>query len=216
MAELIAIRHAQASFGADDYDKLSDLGHKQSVLVGEYLRGLGWRPDRLVTGTLTRQLETLSSMGVDGEPETHAGLNEYDFTDLLKARFPDGMPDDPVADRRAHFRLLRDTIFDWQAGKLTQAAETWPQFAARIEAGRAFATRPGAKRVLMISSGGPIGQMVAASMGAPAAQMMHLNLQVKNTAITRFVFTQDAFSLHEFNTTPHLDTPERAQFLTFS
>jgi phosphohistidine phosphatase SixA len=30
MAQLYLVRHGQASFGAADYDKLSDIGHKQS------------------------------------------------------------------------------------------------------------------------------------------------------------------------------------------
>ena len=38
MAELLVIRHGQASFGQDDYDVLSDLGHQQSRAVGALLR----------------------------------------------------------------------------------------------------------------------------------------------------------------------------------
>ncbi|MEY8840214.1 histidine phosphatase family protein, partial [Cribrihabitans sp. XS_ASV171] len=38
MAELLVIRHAQASFGADNYDLLSELGHRQSQAVGAALR----------------------------------------------------------------------------------------------------------------------------------------------------------------------------------
>ncbi len=30
MSELYLVRHAQASFGAANYDQLSDLGHQQS------------------------------------------------------------------------------------------------------------------------------------------------------------------------------------------
>jgi len=185
-------------------------------VLGQALRDRGLMPDRIVTGTLTRQKETLRSMGFDQAAQTHGGLNEYDFQDLLSARFKDGVPEADLADRRAHFRVLRDTVFQWQAGCLANPSESWQDFADRVEAARVFATRPGAKRVLVVSSGGVIGQMVAASLGAPAAQMMHLNLQIKNTAITRFVFTTNAFSLHEFNSTAHLDTPDRVGMLTFS
>ena len=38
MAHIHLIRHGQASFGAADYDQLSDLGHRQSVRLGEHLR----------------------------------------------------------------------------------------------------------------------------------------------------------------------------------
>ena len=68
MAELLIVRHGQASFGADDYDKLSEVGHEQSRLAGAALREAGWQPDRLVTGTLRRQKDTLKSMGFDAAP----------------------------------------------------------------------------------------------------------------------------------------------------
>ena len=37
MATIYLIRHGQASFGAEDYDKLSELGCRQAQVVGEYL-----------------------------------------------------------------------------------------------------------------------------------------------------------------------------------
>jgi len=93
MPELLVIRHAQASFGVENYDKLSDLGHEQSALAGDALRAQGWIPKRLITGTLTWQKETLAPMGFPDAPEEHAGLNEYDFHNLLSVRF--GVPCQP-------------------------------------------------------------------------------------------------------------------------
>ena len=216
MAELLVIRHAQASFGADDYDRLSALGHRQAERVGTYLREIGWTPDRLVTGTLARQRQTLASMGFDAEPETHPGLDEYDFHDLLNTRFAGVVPDPVRHDRKTHFRTLRETILDWQAGGVTGAAETWAAFAERVAAARTFATRTKARRVLVISSGGPIGQLVTSALDAPPAQMIALNLQVKNTSLTRFFFSVQAFLLHEFNATPHFASPAAADMVTFS
>ncbi|MHA6261854.1 histidine phosphatase family protein [Arenibacterium sp. CAU 1754] len=216
MAELLVVRHGQASFGADNYDKLSDIGHEQSRLAGEALREAGWVPDRLVTGTLERQKETLTSMGFGDAPETHSGLNEYDFHDLLNVRFDGQVPDDVRGDRKTHFRTLRDTILEWQDGGLHGAAESWTDFENRVAAARDFATDTDARRVLVISSGGPIGQLVANALSAPKAQMMTLNLQVKNTSMTRFIFSNSVFFLHEFNATPHLAPADRAQLLTYS
>jgi len=216
MAELMAIRHAQASYGAADYDLLSDLGHKQAAIVGAAIKERGWYPDRVITGTLKRQIDTLAAMEIGVAAETHPGLDEYDFQDLLAARFPSGMPDTLTSDRRQHFRILRQTVLAWQQGEIKATTESWQDFTNRVEAARLFATQSTAKKVLLVSSGGVIGQMVAAALGAPAAQMMHLNLQIKNTAITRFVFSQSAFSLHEFNMTPHLDHPDLADIQTFS
>ena len=137
MAELLLIRHAQASYGAADYDNLSPEGHQQAKLLGEYLRDLGWQPDRIVTGTLRRQRQTLASMAGFGSGETHAGLNEYDFQDLLAARARSGAPAAYSEDRRAHFKLLRETVFDWQQGRLIGTSESWQDFTnTRLAPGR--------------------------------------------------------------------------------
>lgn len=216
MAELIVVRHGQASFGADDYDNLSEVGREQSRLAGEALRAMGWVPDRLVTGTLQRQRDTLTEMGFAGDREEHAGLNEYDFHDLLSVRFGGDVPDLVQHDRKTHFRTLRETILDWQSGGCIGARESWAEFSGRVAAAQRFATDTGARRVLVVSSGGVIGQLVATALNAPTAMMMELNLQVKNASISKFVFSGERFFLHQFNATPHLDPEGRAHLMTYS
>ena len=220
MAELIVVRHAQASFGstgAAGYDKLSPLGQEQSRMAGDALRAAGIVPDRLMTGTLSRQKETLDLMGFDGQPEEHAGFNEYDFHDLLHVRFNGQVPDDVVSDRRAHFRTLRDTLRLWQEGGIEGARESWPEYTARVEAARAHAVQPGAERVLVVSSGGTIGRLVTQAVQASDEMMITLNLQIKNTSVTRFIFNaKGRFFLNEFNATPHFNDAESARRLTYS
>ena len=41
LAELTLVRHGQASFGAANYDQLSDLGMQQSRWLGEYFAAIG-------------------------------------------------------------------------------------------------------------------------------------------------------------------------------
>jgi broad specificity phosphatase PhoE len=216
MAELIVVRHGQAAFGQDNYDQLSDVGHQQSKLVGKALTDMGWMPDRLITGTLIRQRDTLSSMGFETEHEEHAGFNEYDFHNLLQTRFADGVPDLVIGDRKTHFRTLRETILEWQRGGLNGASESWLDFSTRVADALEFATNTDARRVLVVSSGGPIGQMTANSLNAPEPMMMELNLQVKNTSFTKFIFSKGRVFLQGFNATPHLDVSENAHLLTYS
>jgi broad specificity phosphatase PhoE len=219
MPELLVVRHGQARFGAADagsYDSLSELGHRQAAALGDTLRGLGWVPDRVVTGTLTRHHQTYAEMGFSLDPEEHAGFNEYDFHDLLTARFSGSLPTDVEQDRKAHFRALRSTLREWQQDQVPGVAETWTQFTARVDAARQHATRQGAERVLVVSSGGVIGQLVASALGTSPEQMIALNLQVKNTSLTRFIFTERAFFLHEFNATPHFADADRAELMSFS
>ena len=220
MAELIVVRHGQASFGsaqAQGYDRLSEQGEVQSRMVGATLKAAGVVPDRLITGTLERQRRTLELMGFDGTPEEHPGFNEYDFHDMLHARSDGVPPDDVVRDRKHHFRTLRDTLKDWQQGGLPGAAESWPAYSDRVEAARLHATRPGADCVVVVSSGGTIGRLVQRAMGAPDEMMITLNLQVKNTSVTRFIFNaRGRFYLHEFNAAPHFFTADGARHMTYS
>ena len=217
MAELIVVRHGQASFGADNYDSLSQVGHEQARLAGDALRNMGWVPDRVITGTLTRQKETLESMGFGaGAPEEHPGFNEYDFHDLLHVRYAGDVPVAVKGERKTHFRTLRETIFEWQDGGIIGARETWAEFETRTSAALRFATKTDARRVLVVSSGGVIGQLVARALNAPVRMMMEVNLQVKNASFTRFVFKGDRFMLSEFNATPHLAFAGRADILTYS
>ena len=46
--------------------------------------------------------------------------------------------------------------------------------------------------------------------------MMNLNLQIKNAAMTRFMFSGSLFSLNEFNATPQYATPEDAKLMSYS
>ena len=62
MGTLYLVRHGQASFGADNYDVLSPLGHRQSVRLGEYFKNRGLRFDAALSGTLNRQVQTLAGI----------------------------------------------------------------------------------------------------------------------------------------------------------
>ena len=82
MGTLYLVRHGQASFGAEDYDNLSELGHRQSVRLGEYFAGKGLEFDTVLTGTLKRHAQTWSGIaqgaGLTLQPTLWPGLNEYD------------------------------------------------------------------------------------------------------------------------------------------
>ena len=216
MAEILVVRHGQASFGADNYDELSDLGRRQGRLLGETLRAMGWYPDRTITGSLLRQKQTLEEMDFPVSGEEHTGWNEYDFHDLLHQRFGGQAPADVITDRKTHFRALRDTLAEWQSGGVATAKESWAEFTARVEAARCHAAQTDAERVLVVSSGGVIARLVAATLEVPDRQMITLNLQVKNTSITRFISSKGRCYLHEVNSVPQFHDAARAELMSYS
>ena len=83
MSELILIRHAQASFGHENYDNLSNLGHDQAALLGSLFDKLNIAPERVVIGTQKRHQQTLENFNLKCKVDKHPGWNEYDFRDLL-------------------------------------------------------------------------------------------------------------------------------------
>ena len=62
MGQLYLVRHAQASFGAADYDQLSALGERQSLRLGEYFAGKGLVFEAVITGSLRRHAQTFSGI----------------------------------------------------------------------------------------------------------------------------------------------------------
>lgn len=220
MAELVLVRHAQASFGADDYDKLSELGWRQSRWLGEYFAERGAAFDLIVRGSLRRHAETLVGIG-EGlgralEGAEDARLNEYDSHSLLNAHLK-GAPLPESKDRREHFRILREAMYAWTDGTLNgYPHEPFADFRGRVLGALQDLRAGRAKRILVVSSGGPISTMLAEVLGMPRRGVVDLNLQTRNTGITELQAGASRIHCVSFNNVPHLDRPGRASALTYS
>lgn len=221
MAELWLIRHAQASFGAADYDVLSDLGHEQSRELGLALLALGAQPDAVFIGAQRRHRETWeginTALGFTGAPGILPGFNEFDFGGLLNAHYRDTeRPKDLHTDRVLHFKTLRETVLEWQRDAITDPPETFDAFSTRVRDARAQSIAGNAERVFVVTSGGAIGHTVADVLGAPADAMIRLQLQIKNCSVSRIIVTPRGEHLSTFNETPHITAANVAHMLTYS
>ncbi|GAB5471357.1 MAG: histidine phosphatase family protein [Rhodospirillales bacterium] len=224
MAELTFVRHAQAGQLAGHYDTVSDLGREQARLLGDYLAAQEEPFDRLARGGLTRHALTMEilarSLPDAPEPEVLPGLNEYDFANLAKAYFVlHPRPDDFRSDRRVFFRVLRQALLAWSRDELPaeHLAESWQDFTGRIAEALADLSDPAkGERVLAVTSGGALSMMMAQVLGLTTETAIGLNLQTKNSGISRFIFTGRSLYLHSFNGAPHLETPARRHLVTYS
>lgn len=223
MAELYLVRHAQAAFGTDDYDRLTELGHRQARWLGEYFAERGMAFDRVLTGTLRRHRETLAGIAQTDRAlpaaEELEGLNEYRADALITAyQAAQGLP--PVAhgaDRRTHFRLLREVLYAWADGSLqTDAHPSFETFSAGVRAALERVREGAARSVLVVSSGGPISALLGAVLELAPRMMMNLNLQTRNSAISELAFNAQAVHFVSFNGVPHLDRPDRRVAITYS
>lgn len=140
---MLLIRHGQASFGATDYDVLSDLGERQAAAVHAEIVRRGVVGARLVAGGLHRQRDTaLPWTTREGELEIDGRWNEYDSGDVLGAHSPaDASLERPVGaggeaiGTREFQSLLDNALLVWiDAGADSTARESWPAFQGRCRA----------------------------------------------------------------------------------
>jgi len=222
MGTLYLVRHGQASFGAEDYDQLSALGHRQCVRLGEYFRAKGIVFDAVLTGTLKRHEQSLAGIaeGLQGAPEplVWPGLNEYDSHAVIAAVHPQPLarPDTPELYRH-HFRILRDGLRQWMAGSTAPAGmPVYADFVAGVNGALDHVRRQHDGRVLIVSSGGPISTAVGQVLGTSAETTIELNLRIRNSSVTEFAFTPKRHMLVTYNTLPHLDHADQASWITYA
>ncbi len=222
MGTLYLVRHGQASFGADDYDQLSELGYRQSERLGQYWRARGLQFDAVLTGTLRRHAQTWAGIaagaGYPHAAQALAGLNEYDSAALIAAIHPQPLPKPDTPELyRQHFRLLRDALHQWMAGVVSpRGMPRYDDFLAGIVAALEQVRRQHAGNVLIVSSGGPIATAVGHVLGTTPEATIELNLRIRNSAVTEFTFNPKRHSLLSYNTLPHLDAPEFADWITYA
>jgi broad specificity phosphatase PhoE len=224
MGHLYLVRHGQASFGAADYDNLSELGHRQSRRLGEYWRERGMTFDAVITGTLKRHRQTWEGIaqGLGLQPDDvlpWPGLNEYDSEAVIAQIHPGKLakPDSPEMARH-HIRLLREGLGAWMSGRTEPAGmPRYVDFLAGVtDALDHVRSHHHGARVLVVSSGGPISSAVSHVLGTGAETAIELNMRLRNSSVTEFVFTPKRHSVMTYNTLPHLDGPQYADWLTYT
>ncbi|HEV7495264.1 histidine phosphatase family protein [Baekduia sp.] len=217
MPSILLVRHGQASYGADDYDVLSETGWRQAeVLAAEHARR-GLRFDVVVSGGLQRQRGTAEVLArAGGTPvEIDPGWNEYDADDVLTHHAQTAVRLDaepgtagPSVSSRDFQALLDGALIAWiEAGDAGGAREAWPAFDARVRGApeRLVARLGSGETALVCSSGGVIGAVCAALMGMAPTGLVVFNRVAINTGVARLVSGRQGVTLVSFNEHGHLD-----------
>ena len=222
MGTLYLVRHGQASFGAADYDNLSELGHRQSIRLGEYFASKGVRFDTVLTGTLKRQVQTWAGIaqgaGLTVQPMLWPGLNEYDSEAVIATVHPHPLvkPDTPELYKH-HFRLLRDGLTQWMNGVVSpQGMPSYREFQHGVVSALDHVRKHCEGDVLIVSSGGPIATAVGHVLGTTPETTIELNLRIRNTAVSELAFNPKRHTLLTYNTLAHLDSGEHAKWVTYA
>ncbi len=212
MGVVLLVRHGQASFGADDYDALSERGWEQSRLLGRWLADQGLQPNRLVHGTLRRQRETAEALreaagwGVTAAGD--AGWDEFDARDIVPG-FPAG---GQAPDRGTFQRDFAAALERWVAAEPGGYAESYLGFVARVEASFARAREAAGSGAVVVvsSSGGPVSAAVASLLEPEATPReraglwQRMNAVVLNASYSRVVVGRSGTRLLTFNEHSHL------------
>ena len=222
MGNLYLVRHGQASFGAADYDNLSELGHRQSVRLGEYFAHKGLQFDAVIVGTLRRHAQTWAGIakgaGLTHEALEWPGLNEYDSDAVVKAIHPGPLEKADTPEMyRHHFRLLRDGLTQWMNGVVSPVGMPhYDDFVLGVTSALDHVRQHHTGNVLIVSSGGPISTAVGHILGTTPETTIELNLRIRNSSVTEFAYTPKRHMLVTYNTLPHLDDAPYADWVTYS
>jgi broad specificity phosphatase PhoE len=224
MPTVLLVRHGQASFGAADYDVLSDLGREQAALTARSLAERGYRPARLVSGSLRRQRETAAAFAALGgpEPEVEPRWDEFDADEVLVHHGDstvrlEGSTDGAPLSSRAFQDALDPALAAWvAAGEDSPASRTWPEFSgAGVGALRDLAAELSSGETgVVATSAGTIAALVANLLGTPAAGFAALNRVTVNAAVTKLAIGASGINLISFNDHTHLEALDRS-FVTY-
>lgn len=227
MSTLTLIRHGQASFGASDYDVLSERGIEQSRALGAHFARRGERIDAVYTGPRRRQEDTarhlFDAAAAAGSalpaPTMIAELDEFPAIELMRVWLPRLAAEDPSlstalasTDAAIQGRAI-ETTFElvtrrWWRGELeTGDLESFAAFRERVRRGlRAVMDAEGRGRhALVVTSGGPISIAVQGCLGLADDTTLRLALVIANGSTTDLRWRGDEVTLFGFNHTHHLE-----------
>ena len=210
MSHITLIRHGQANAHAKtegDYDRLSSLGHQQSVWLGDYLRANQQHHVRLYCGTLRRHRETATGMAMGLERIEDARLNELEYFTMARAFETEhgvAQPTDP-SQFVHHFPKV---LHAWQEDRIDGAPEPFAAFETRIRSVLAEIGE-GEGPALVVTSGGVISMAMRLHLGLDIPAMANMALAIMNSSMHRLYPVGGTWSPVMFNAVPHLEAPDR-------
>jgi broad specificity phosphatase PhoE len=225
MGVVYLVRHGQASFGAADYDQLSETGFEQARVLGEALRERLPPVDAVFTGTLARHRQTaqacLGALGLTHEPRQEPGFDEFNPDELIarhtprfedRAKLVEHLASQPDP-RRAFQELFTAAVARWVTGRYDgEYSISWIAFQQRsLRAMDAvIQALGGAKTALVFTSGGPITAVCQDLLHLPDEHAFRLNWPLANCGVTKVVFSERSRFLSTFNDHGHFEGARRA------
>ena len=234
MTLIYLIRHAQASFGSEDYDRLSELGMRQADILGDHFANLGLTFRGVYSGPMARQIDTAQravSRADNGEAELSVVVapefTEYDAHGIIQFFAPGIAREDPAfaaafrnffTDRRALELVFERAMGRWISGSWdVPGCETWLDFNMRVQAGLARVQREVGprERIAIFTSAGAIASVLRSAVGLSDEQVLRLALHVLNASVSVFRYDGSQPTLLSYNSVAHLELQREPELLTY-
>ncbi|HET9531914.1 MAG TPA: histidine phosphatase family protein [Blastocatellia bacterium] len=230
MSNIYLIRHAQAG-SRDNYDVLSDLGERQALLLGEYIRSQEMSLGAVFSGSMQRQRRTAeiacsiveSSALQSPDLVIDDRLNEFNLASVYRAiakrlieeseefacdfkEMQEVLRKDPHTTRGATGRCDAAVIRAWISDRFPDyGGETWRQFRERIQTCFSCLTSEnGDRSIAIFTSATPIALLTGVALGLDEEKMLSILGVIYNASITTIRIKDGSARLFTFNETPHL------------
>lgn len=215
MSSIYLIRHGQASFGADDYDKLSQLGLRQAHVVGEYLRDSGIHFDAVYSGNLSRQRET-ARLAIASQPREvphhiDPRFNEIQNDEQLKCLLPEVVKINPAVQALVDkglssskdYQKVIDAVFNYWVTPACNdpRIQSWADYSSGVRQAVADIVQAhgSGKTVGVFTSGGALATIVAQVLGMGGEQTYQFYEPIFNCSVTQLFYSKSKISLSYFN-----------------
>jgi broad specificity phosphatase PhoE len=237
LSSVYLVRHGQAGT-RDSYDSLSELGRRQSRLLGEYFLAQGIEFAAAYSGAMLRQQQTAAEVSTAYRaagvpfPEIIIDIdwNEFDLAHVYREIGPLLCEEDP--EFRREYEELRRQVTDsaevhnaevhrrwrpcdtkmvaaWIGGRFPYSGETWNEFRERVAACRLKLSGAARKAdILAFTSATPTGILTGLALDAPDERVRQLAGVLLNASYTVLRQRGEQLQLFQFNAVPHLTTPE--------
>jgi broad specificity phosphatase PhoE len=235
MGNLYMIRHGQASFGSENYDRLSEMGCRQARILAEHLLAIGLAPDALYAGDMERQKDTAGALVQLGREQgaplpglrIETAFNEYSSRAIILSYAEELAGEEPsvAQDRNGNYvnmpaleRILEKVLLRWvNGGDGKPGIPTWEEFRERVTNGlkRVIAENGRGRTILLFTSGGPISATLQTALGLSNEETLRAAWQIANGSVTKFLYNGERISLASFNETAHLALRRDPALITY-
>jgi broad specificity phosphatase PhoE len=235
MKKIYLVRHGQANSLGANYDMLTELGHKQATLLGEYFVRMKVEFDFIGSGSLNRQIQTLegiinplikdgyqipSSQIIEELNEFDSGLwlnianairkedNEFAKTlDRYKILQAGGRP----SSRDIFYKLIQRVLLEWVEGKHSEPY-SFVDYKSRVT--KTLQKIPiDARSILLTTSSTPVAILSGLSLGLSQKEFLPLMKFISNTSLNIFHWENGSIAPITLNSYPHIQDSNQLTLL---